>query len=179
MTTRSKNYRYTGLGSFTPVQLASGFALAGSILAIAIPATVRELRISPFSEPTQGLEGIVAGALSYAKGRPIQEAFPPSVGMTPPSPPRGDLEFDPPGTWEHPTWQSLNFRPCPEDCPHAFAFVFESTLGENESRFTARAHGDLDGDGVMSTFEVRGSVKAGDPEGAKREPGMYVQAELE
>ena len=49
--------------------------------------------------------------------------------------------------------------------PHAFAFNFQSLCANDQSSFVARAHGDLDGDGLLSTFEIRGSVKAdGEPE---------------
>jgi hypothetical protein len=44
-------------------------------------------------------------------------------------------------------------------------------------RFVATAHGDLDGDGVLSTFEVRGERKPG--EDARVLPGMYVDREVE
>ena len=49
--------------------------------------------------------------------------------------------------------------------PHAFAFAFESLCGNDQSSFVVTAHGDLDGDGLLSTFEIRGSVKAdGEPQ---------------
>ena len=44
-------------------------------------------------------------------------------------------------------------------------------------RFVATAHGDLDGDGVLSTFEVRGERIPGQP--ARVLPGMFVEQELE
>jgi hypothetical protein len=46
--------------------------------------------------------------------------------------------------------------------PHAFAFTFESQCSAEQSSFTAIANGDLDGDGLLSTFEIRGEAKAGD-----------------
>jgi hypothetical protein len=104
-------------------------------------------------------------------------------------PPRGKKEADLPGTWDTPTWKALAFRPAAEGVPHAYAFSFESTSGG--SAFVAQAHGDLDGDGVLSTFEIRGrSGREGvSPPNAARAvvadgqpvvlPGMYVEAELE
>jgi hypothetical protein len=47
-----------------------------------------------------------------------------------------------------------------ETDPHGFSFEFESQLGEERSTFVARAHGDLDGDGVLSTFEITGESRA-------------------
>ena len=79
--------------------------------------------------------------------------------------------------WDTPTWKALGFQPAVTGAPHAFAFSFDSTLGKAHSSFVASAHGDLDGDGLTSTFEVRGAVSA--TEKAHVEPGMYVEAEVE
>jgi hypothetical protein len=59
--------------------------------------------------------------------------------------------------------------------PHAFAFGFDSTLSRTRSGFVAHAHGDLDGNGVVSTFEIRGHDVLGDPGG----PAVDVQDALE
>jgi hypothetical protein len=75
--------------------------------------------------------------------------------------------------WEAPPWKALDFRPVAEGVPHAYAFAFDSAGGS----FVGRARGDLDGDGVLSTFEVRGHARAGAPPAV--EPGMYVESELE
>jgi hypothetical protein len=64
---------------------------------------------------------------------------------------------DPAGTWDHPTWRRLDFA---ETDPHGFSFEFISELGRERSTFIARAHGDLDGDGVTSTFEITGESTA-------------------
>ncbi|MBM4363302.1 MAG: hypothetical protein FJ104_11520, partial [Deltaproteobacteria bacterium] len=45
--------------------------------------------------------------------------------------------------------------------PHRFAYAFDSENGPARSRFRARAHGDLDGDGQQSTFEISGEVSEG------------------
>jgi hypothetical protein len=67
-----------------------------------------------------------------------------------------------------------NTNPC-----RWFAFGFDSSVTSTKSRFVAHAHGDLDGDGITSTFEVRGHYEEGDPNGAVLEPGMYVNDEVE
>ncbi len=172
---------------FSAMELAIGFALVGSALAVAVPTFLREVRASRFVEPTEGLAAIAAGAVAYASTSPgssaISLAFPRSVGLTPSAPPRGHLVADPPGTWADPSWKALRFPPTSggfayaDGEPHAFAFAFDSTLGVDRSTFVAHAHGDLDGDGAWSTFEVRGHDTA--TEGPVVEPGMYVEAELE
>jgi hypothetical protein len=159
---------------FTPVELAIGAAIGGSLLAVAVPAFSRDLHASRFVEPTDGLARLGASAIAYAE---VNQRFPDSAPLTPAVPPRGKTEADPPGTWDSPTWKALAFRPSPEGVPHAFAFSFESTSGG--TAFVAQARGDLDGDGILSTFEIRGHAKRGEGEKPAVTPGMYVEAELE
>lgn len=154
------------------IEIAVGVALVGSLAAVAVPAFVSNVHASRFVEPTDGLARLGAAAVAYAEenGR-----FPPSAPLTPAAPPRGKKEIDPPGTWDAPTWQALGFRASAEGAPHAYAFSFDAP--PDGRSFTAQARGDLDGDGVLSTFEIRGVA----PPGGKPEvvPGMYVEAELE
>jgi hypothetical protein len=158
---------------FTPVELAIGAALAGSLLAVAVPAFLHELHASRFVEPTDGLARMGASAVAYAEAN---HRFPDSAPLTPASPPRGKKEVDPPGTWEGPTWKALAFRPAAEGVPHAYSFSFESSGAG--SAFVAQARADLDGDGILSMFEIRGDSYHGDQKPAVA-PGMYVEAELE
>ncbi|MCL2776381.1 MAG: hypothetical protein FWD73_00145 [Polyangiaceae bacterium] len=155
---------------FTPVELAVGVALVGSVLAVAVPAFVRELHASYFVEPVDGLTRIGNGAVSYAE---MHGRFPDSAPLTPPTPPRGHKAPDPPGTWDGHAWSALGFRPVADGVPHAYAFSFDGT----GNAFIAQAHGDLDGDGIVSTFEIRGYAPAG--EAPRVMPGMYIESELE
>jgi hypothetical protein len=156
----------------TPIELAIGASLVGCLLAVGVPTFVREVHASRFVEPEAGLAKLGADALAYAE---VNGAFPESAPLTPREPPRGKKDVDPPGTWDAPSWRALDFRPSPEGVPHAYSFSFEAA--PPRTSFVARAHGDLDGDGIWSTFETRGVVRPG----AKPElvPGMYVEAELE
>jgi hypothetical protein len=159
--------------SLTPVEAAIAFALGGSILAVAVPEFVRGLHASRLAEPVDGLKRIANGAVSLASGSGPERAFPPSAPLTPPDVPRGVRADDPPGVWEQPTWRALGFG---FDHPHAFSFAFESSPPGAPSHFRATAHGDLDGDGVLSTFEIEGEL---DANGAHVLPGMYVDREVE
>lgn len=161
----------------TVVEAAVAASIAGSLLAIAVPVVRRDVHGSRLVEATSGLERIGAGALAYAAGRPVASAFPASAPLTPASPPRGAPAADPPGAWDGPTWTALGFRAAPEGVPHVYAFAFDATLGPARSSFAARAHGDLDGDGRVSTFELRGV--ADETAGPRLDPGMYVEAEVE
>jgi type II secretory pathway pseudopilin PulG len=151
--------------SFSALQLAVGIALAGSLLAIFIPSFLKNLHASRLTEAVQGVNAIATGALLYAEGKPSAEAFPPSA--------RGERVEDPPGTWDHLTWATLGFR---MDHAHSFCFAFDSDRGPARSTFVARAHGDLDGDGERSTFEIHGEALSG---GARILPGLFVDREVE
>ncbi|MBX3192421.1 MAG: type II secretion system protein, partial [Labilithrix sp.] len=142
---------------FTAVELAVGVALLGSLAAVAVPAFVRELHASRFVEPTDGLARIGAAAVVYAEEN---RQFPESAPLTPATPPRGTKEADAPGLWDTPAWTALGFRPVPDGVPHAYAFSFENVGGG--TAFVAQAHGDLDGDGIQSTFEIRGFARPGE-----------------
>ena len=151
-------------------------AVGGSVLTVAIPSFVRNLTFSKLNEPIDGLDKLVTNALSYANGRPQNISFPPSAPLTPAEVPRGVAASDPAGSWAHLTWRSLQFS---FDVPHRFAFKFDSALDPNTGvmRFVATAHGDLDGDGVLSTFEVRGERAPGRQ--PRVIPGMFVDREVE
>jgi hypothetical protein len=161
--------------SWSALELSAAFAVGGSVLAVAVPAFFRNLSASKLTEPIDGLDRLVTSALVYAEGHPQEISFPPSAPLTPAQVPRGLRALDPPECWEHLTWRSLDFR---FDEPHAFSFQFDSDLDASKTmRFVATAHGDLDGDGALSTFEVRGERVPGGP--ARVLPGMFVDREVE
>ena len=162
--------------SRSAIELSAIFAVSGSILAIGVPAFFRNLSFSMLSEPMEGLDRMVRHAVTYAGVHPQEIAFPPSVPLTPAQVPRGTRNVDPQDAWEPLTWRSLEFR---FEEPHAFAFQFDSERdpGTQAFRFTATAHGDLDGDGILSTFEVRGEKLPGQP--PRVLPGMFIDREVE
>jgi hypothetical protein len=125
------------------------------------------------TEALDGLEQIAARAGALSDTAPLGAAYPASCPLTPSTVPRGTLVVDPPDTWDHPTWRLLSFS---KTTLHAYSFQFDSQNAPELSRFSAEAHGDLDGDGVTSTFRVSGSIRPGQP--AKREP-LEVIREVE
>ncbi len=172
--------------SVSALEFAAIFAVGGSLLAVAVPAFFRNLSASKLSEPIEGLDRMVRSAVAYAATHPQEISFPPSAPLTPAEVPRGVRVVDPPDAWRHLTWLSLDFGfdPCvrtPSSCsiPHAFSFKFDSEIdpATQVMRFTATAHGDLDGDGILSTFEVRGERAPGQP--ARVLPGMFIDREVE
>jgi hypothetical protein len=167
------------------VEWAVAFALVGSLLAIAVPTFVREVHASRLVEPVEGVKRLGASAIAYARlhaptGAQGVQPFPAGAPLTPGAPPRGHCNIDPPDAWDNPTWIALDlFRPAPPGTPHCFAFGFDSALSPAKSTFRAHAHGDLDGDGVYSTFEVTGRLVEGDPRGPVLDPEMIVDSEVE
>ncbi len=163
----------TAVRSLSPIELALALAIGGSVVAVAVPEFARGLHASRLVEPIDGLKRVAASAVAYASREDAEPAFPGDAPLTPAEVPRGVRVSDPDGTWEHPTWRALEFG---FDYPHAFSFAFASTHNAGVTRFRASAFGDLDGDGVRSTFEVEGER---DADGARIVPGMYVESEVE
>lgn len=154
-------------------ELALGIAIGGTALGALLPAFYKNLHASHLTEATQGLHDIGVGALTYAKGKDPSEAFPPPAPLTPTQVPRGTRVTDPPGTWDHLTWAALGFS---VTTAHSFSFSFDSTNDPVKATFVARAHGDLDGDGDRSLFELRGECTT---EGARVLPELIVEREVE
>ena len=87
-----------------------------------------------------------------ADGRALPPRFPPSEPATPVKTDSncGPFKVDP-RHWDSPGWQALNFATYDS---HRYRYAFDS----GPDGFTARAIGDLDCDGVTSTFETIGRV---------------------
>ena len=144
--------------SFSPLEAAIGVAVIGSVLATSVPAFVSNVHASRLAEPIDGLNRIATRATWLAAGHAAEYAYPETVELTPSEVPKGVKVSDPPGTWDHPTWRRLQFR---WNVEHAYSFAFESQAKQGAAVFRAVAHGDLDGDGLYSTFEIRGSTRDG------------------
>jgi type II secretory pathway pseudopilin PulG len=158
------------------VEIAVTVSVLGTVLAAAVPAFVQNLHASKLSEPVEALARIQANAIAYAEGRAQEISFPPSVPLTPAAVPRGVTVVDPPDLWEHLTWKSLKFR---MEGEHAFAFRYDSGFdaATGVMRFSAAAHGDLDGDGTTSSFSLEGERRPG--QAAQAIPGMRIEQEFE
>jgi hypothetical protein len=155
-------------------------AMTGIVAAIAIPSFVKYQRRAKTSEATMNVRRLFDGAVAYyneehvdAQGNVLPPGFPPSAPLTPADDycKQGRDRFDPdPKAWDHPTWQALNFRL--ED-PHRYRYEFVSS----STGFTARAIGDLDCDGVYSTFERVGTLN--EQGFVNGDAGMFTSNETE
>jgi hypothetical protein len=117
------------------------------------------------TEATMLIRRMASGARAYYLDPPFTGMSPapprfpgPSVGPTPPlgaccrqekgrCAPNAEL-------WEHPVWRALYFE---VSDPHYYSY--EYVVSDDGQSFTAQAFGDLDCDGVYSTFAVIGHVE--------------------
>jgi len=125
------------------------------------------------SEATRGVGEIAARAAMKLEHALAIEALPEPAPLTPSQVPRGTRVTDPPGTWSHPTWRALGFG---FERAHSYSFVFEAERGETSAKFSAVAHGDLDGDSVQSTLSIDGEFV---PHSAVKLSPLDVQNEIE
>jgi hypothetical protein len=148
------------VSTFSVLQAAAAVSIGGSVLAVAVPSFLRNVHISRLAEPMDGLMQIGASASTLAAARGVSMAYPASVELTPSDVPRGVSVSDP-ENWQHPSWLELQFAP---QQPHYYAFQFDSRNGAKRATFTARAMGDLDGDGLFSQFALSGEFRVdGEP----------------
>lgn len=159
--------------SLTPLELWAAVSIGGAVLAVVIPAFVRNVHASYVSEATSGVSDLAARASARLEAAQATSALPESAPLTPSNVPRGVRVTDPPGTWDHPTWHALEFG---FTTPHAYSFAFNSEVTPEQAKFGAVAHGDLDGDAVLSTIAIEGSFRPGK---AAELSAMDVQHEIE
>ena len=129
--------------------VAGGMVVAGSVgilAAISIPAFVKYQRKSKASEAYMLVNMLGRGAEAY---KAEHGAYPESAPLTPADPQSCCDKCAPdPQLWADPTWTGLMFA---VDDPHYYAYQFE-----NHGEWAiARAVGDLDCDGIFSTYELR------------------------
>ena len=148
---------------------ATTMPILAILSSVAIPAFIKYQRRVKTTEATDELDRIYKGAATYfvtphhdAEGNLLACQFPASQGITP-SPTccgvassrgpdtdgDGRCDFNP-DAWATPTWDALKFH-MPD--PHYFIYSFASSGTGEGATFTASAYGDLDCDGIMSTFQ--------------------------
>jgi len=144
--------------------------IVGSMAAVAIPAFLRYTRTAKVSEAQETLRKIRYGAEAYfctprvdEQGNKIAPHFPEAQAATPAAGtccaslggPAGEKEgrCEPDSaTWQTPAWMALNFAMLD---PHYFVYEFTpTTQPDGTPAFDASAYGDLDCNGVRSTFRL-------------------------
>lgn len=154
-----------GLDSALPLQEFATMVASWS----AAPALLEAINQAKTHEARINMRRLYEASVAYyhqdrvgPDGTPLLRAFPPSVPLTPAADrcATGDHAYAPDAApWQHRGWRALNFS---VDDPHYYRYEFISSGTGRDAMFTARAVGDLDCDGVYSTFERTGTIDAED-----------------
>ena len=176
---------------FTLIELMIVVAIIGILAAVAIPAFMKYIRRSKTVEATMNVRKLFDASVSYFEaehadktGNPIAKQFPGSVGPSPggamPSSTgpccgnTGDKCKPSPTNFTADSWSALNFS---VDDPFYFVYNYVSAGTETSANFQAWAFGDLDCDGIASTYERSGSVMS--DRSVSGGSGLYTKNEIE
>jgi type II secretory pathway pseudopilin PulG len=149
----------------------AAIATAGILAAVAIPAFMKNARKAKTTEATVNIKKMYDGAVAYYAEN---QAFPRSTEITPPLGSCCNASAHKctpdPALWSAEGWQQLRFS---MDDPHYYSYQYQS----DGKTFSVDAYGDLNCNGVYSTFEMVGSITA---DGSVTPPvGLYKENELE
>jgi len=160
------------------VTLATGsatLAVVGVLSAVAIPAFIKYIKKSKTIEARENVKRLHDSVIAYYHEH---GKLPASTPLSPANPKACCEKCAPDARlWTDARWSQLQFS---VDAPHYYAYQLvvgnDRVSGGRATAFTVRAMGDLDCDGVMSTFEMYGQVIDG-----KLRVGddIYRQRELE
>jgi prepilin-type N-terminal cleavage/methylation domain-containing protein len=171
---------------FTLVELMIVVAIVGILAAIALPAFSRYVKKSRTAEATAHLNKMWTGSVAYYEadhadpaGVLVPRQFPQTATNDELSAPcctgPGAKCPGSPAAYQADTaWMALNFS---VRDPHNYMPTYTSNGTGAVAAFTARAFGDLDCDGILSTFQRQGGVNAGGD--VQASSAAYVNLELE
>ena len=150
--------------------------LVGTLSAVGIYGVRNYILQAKLAEAKNTVGAMSRAVASYmeredAKGK-RPNRFPPSAPLTPAKVPSG-TRFNPEdSTWSHPTWKALHFA---IDMPVYYSY--EIVTSKDGHAVTVRAHGDLDGDGKLSTIERTLTLSKDGT--VVMDPKLVLQEELE
>ena len=149
---------------FTLIELMIVVAIVGLLSAIAVPSFIKYMHRARTSEASQQLEKIYNAARIYFIERQVPDSQAPTPAVTCCAGGNSKGAVDA-AQWKVPTWEKLHFAIAES---HYYRYEFVRTGVAAGSSFTARALGDLDCDGLYSTYEMGGAAQASglDPSGS-------------
>jgi len=163
-------------------------AIIGVLAAVAIPAFMKYIAKAKTSEARNFVKKIYDGARAYYFDRNYTggmrmaitpRQFPSQAPSPQPPDPTVCCEKCAPDAalWSDESWIVLHFA---VSDPAYFSYSYLVASGsERTGPYTARANGDLDCDGVLSTFEMYGTVNSVYSDGPVGSAGLYRNQELE
>jgi type II secretory pathway pseudopilin PulG len=151
------------------IEVALLLCLSGIVLAVFVPTFVRRVRTNKITEASELLQELsdrtaAYYATSWDTGK--RHCLPPSAGPTPSAPTleSAEVDFFADDQAGHATWEALGFQP---EHPVRYSYSYTPSQdgcdligGADLGSVSFRAEGDLDGDGVRSTFERRATLEA-------------------
>jgi prepilin-type N-terminal cleavage/methylation domain-containing protein len=177
-------------GGFSLIELMTVVTILGLLAAVALPSYAKYVRRSRTSEASMNVRKMYDASVGYygsehadRNGSILPRQFP-NIGTRVSTPGTtcclapgnvGGKCMPNPGLWDVPTWIALNFG---EFDPWYYQYSYVSAGTDVAAQFTAAAYGDLDCDGLLSTFERAGAVGALDRT-VHGGAGMYVNNEVE
>jgi prepilin-type N-terminal cleavage/methylation domain-containing protein len=169
---------------FSLLEITAVVSALAVILAVAIPTLARSVRASKVSEATEQLDALYrASAAYYAVPRGEQgHCLPEAAGPTPELPSTAPVAVDfAAASSGAETWKALGFAP-KLSLRYRYSFLPSVSgcglpRGAPPHRLVLRAEGDLDGDGVLSTFERHAAIESDGKLSA--EPVLHVQDRIE
>jgi prepilin-type N-terminal cleavage/methylation domain-containing protein len=149
------------MAGFTLVELMIVVVILGILAAVAIPAFTRYVKRSKTSEATGNLAKIYQGEVSYFQAsaeRQNRATFISATANPSGTPGTGKFTADV-ASWNVGEWRDIGFS-------LDTGSYYQYSAAASASEFTATAVGDLDGDGVHSTFQRVGITAGGEIQGA-------------